>query len=468
VQKELDAIIQRFKAEGDRRPYHQQHPRRIYSKKLMLRCWRYELECMERPHREPWTFLGSRYGLHRLRTESWPWPAGYACGSLPPHRSEGLTKGRAVAVMPGSASPPMRAEAPEFSPGLSHAAGPMFAEEFPHEWAFELPAAMADPEEAARAAYAGTLWPRILRGRDRSALENLNVTYDPSDDELASTAASQSLTPQSVPQSPQQASPALSIHDVVEAQVKDLEVRRQIEFYFSVQNLCHDFHMRAQMDEEGWVSLQTIMDFPRMQHFYGVTAKAAAATLIGSRIVEVSWDSPPRIRVRDAHYRAAFPRVEMDVAHKTTEALLSALPGQAKRPHDASVGHEAEALKQEQSAAAKKRSRRRKPRPLDIAEGDAKEEEEEEAGTSAWTEAPLLDTHAFGVLQAAAAEDPREQAKPGPFIRQSRGQWTRWLGSRLEAREAGAGPSERQIAFRHKPSVGSWLVPTPARSAPKV
>jgi len=87
---------------------------------------------------------------------------------------------------------------------------------------------------------------------------------------------------------------------------KEREVRKQIEYYFSVQNLVDDWYLRSCMDEEGWVSLEFILQFPRIRRLGGTSAKDAAALLLGSGIVEVSWDSPPRVRLRGAEIRSAF------------------------------------------------------------------------------------------------------------------------------------------------------------------
>ncbi|KAL6842387.1 hypothetical protein ACP4OV_027814 [Aristida adscensionis] len=42
-------------------------------------------------------------------------------------------------------------------------------------------------------------------------------------------------------------------------------LRAQIEFYFSPNNLCTDTYLRARMDEQGWVPLTVIAEFPRIK-----------------------------------------------------------------------------------------------------------------------------------------------------------------------------------------------------------
>merc|ERR1719259_64046 len=84
---------------------------------------------------------------------------------------------------------------------------------------------------------------------------------------------------------------------------------KQVEHYFSADNLAQDWFLRTRMDEEGWVSMDDIVSFPKMA-IMGLTGKEAAAVLVGSSIVEVTWESPPRVRIRDPEQRAAFPRID--------------------------------------------------------------------------------------------------------------------------------------------------------------
>jgi len=42
-------------------------------------------------------------------------------------------------------------------------------------------------------------------------------------------------------------------------------VLKQIEYYFSVENLCKDLYLRTQMDEEGWIPLALIANFNRVK-----------------------------------------------------------------------------------------------------------------------------------------------------------------------------------------------------------
>jgi len=63
--------------------------------------------------------------------------------------------------------------------------------------------------------------------------------------------------------------------------------------------------MRSLMDEDGWIDLEHLTKFPRL-HRFGANVSTAAASLLGSRTVEVSWDGT-RARNASAILREAFP-----------------------------------------------------------------------------------------------------------------------------------------------------------------
>uniref|UniRef100_A0A0E0M3Z2 HTH La-type RNA-binding domain-containing protein n=1 Tax=Oryza punctata TaxID=4537 RepID=A0A0E0M3Z2_ORYPU len=73
------------------------------------------------------------------------------------------------------------------------------------------------------------------------------------------------------------------------------DIRTQIEFYFSTNNLCHDTFLRRQMDEQGWVPIDLIKNFNRMRRFTNlVDTNYILDAVRGSELVEVqkSWVIP--------------------------------------------------------------------------------------------------------------------------------------------------------------------------------
>lgn len=64
------------------------------------------------------------------------------------------------------------------------------------------------------------------------------------------------------------------------------QLQRQIEFYFSTDNLCRDLYLRAQMDDSGFVPLDTIMRFNRIKAL-GAPAAAVLKAIRSSTLLDV-------------------------------------------------------------------------------------------------------------------------------------------------------------------------------------
>lgn len=103
------------------------------------------------------------------------------------------------------------------------------------------------------------------------------------------------------------------------ARPQELEARKQIEYYFSVGNISHDFYLRSLMDEEGWVSLEEITNFPKIRRL-GADAAALANVLRSSTTVQLSKDSK-NVRIASSVLRQAFPKASAD-GHKADEAMV--------------------------------------------------------------------------------------------------------------------------------------------------
>jgi len=103
------------------------------------------------------------------------------------------------------------------------------------------------------------------------------------------------------------------------ARPQDVEAKKQIEYYFSLRNISHDFYLRSLMDEEGWVSLEEITNFPKIQRL-GVDAAAAANVLRSSTTVQLSKDAK-KVRITSSVLRQAFPKASAD-AHNADETVI--------------------------------------------------------------------------------------------------------------------------------------------------
>jgi len=76
-------------------------------------------------------------------------------------------------------------------------------------------------------------------------------------------------------------------------------LRKQIEFYFSVDNLCGDLYLRGHMDSEGWTPVDLIASFPQVRK-YGAPRADLLRVLASSETVEVDQESG---RVRPKNWK---------------------------------------------------------------------------------------------------------------------------------------------------------------------
>ncbi|KAK4201239.1 hypothetical protein QBC40DRAFT_61538 [Triangularia verruculosa] len=92
----------------------------------------------------------------------------------------------------------------------------------------------------------------------------------------------------------------------------DSVLRQQIEFYFSVDNLCRDFYLRKHMDGQGFVPLSVIADFSRVKAMTEDLAmlRSVCMTLVNTEFV-VGEDKIERLRSRhDKLHNFILPEAE--------------------------------------------------------------------------------------------------------------------------------------------------------------
>ncbi|CAM6119368.1 unnamed protein product [Calypogeia fissa] len=73
-------------------------------------------------------------------------------------------------------------------------------------------------------------------------------------------------------------------------------VVKQIEYYFSIENLCRDIFLRSKMDEQGFIPVSVIANFNRVKMLTGETVFILDALRTNSTLVEVQGD---KLRKRD-------------------------------------------------------------------------------------------------------------------------------------------------------------------------
>jgi la-related protein 1 len=81
-------------------------------------------------------------------------------------------------------------------------------------------------------------------------------------------------------------------------------VRKQIEYYFSNDNLVKDIYFRNHMDDSGYVDLTVITAFNLVAK-HGATIKAVADVVSDSKTLELSSDSK-KVRLKDEEERTKW------------------------------------------------------------------------------------------------------------------------------------------------------------------
>eukprot|EP00744_Colponema_vietnamica_P009743 GILI01013828.1.p1 GENE.GILI01013828.1~~GILI01013828.1.p1 ORF type:complete len:221 (-),score=76.40 GILI01013828.1:490-1152(-) len=68
-------------------------------------------------------------------------------------------------------------------------------------------------------------------------------------------------------------------------------LQKQLEYYFSIQNLCKDMFLRMQMDQEGYVPIALLANFNRVRQLLAADSNLAIPEVLAeSQEVEVSAD----------------------------------------------------------------------------------------------------------------------------------------------------------------------------------
>ncbi|XP_078173961.1 la-related protein 1C-like [Carex rostrata] len=119
---------------------------------------------------------------------------------------------------------------------------------------------------------------------------------------------------------------------VAPSYVEVLELRnsilKQIEYYFSIENLVTDTHLRKKMDEQGWVSIYVVADFKRVKQMSG-NLQFILESLNASTVVEVkgnkirrrenwmTWILPPSLQVEPIANQPRDPTIGSATANSS-------------------------------------------------------------------------------------------------------------------------------------------------------
>ncbi|CAE8735624.1 unnamed protein product, partial [Polarella glacialis] len=90
---------------------------------------------------------------------------------------------------------------------------------------------------------------------------------------------------------------------------QNVNLKKQVEFYFSTQNLCKDLYLRSHMNEDGWTPLELISQFPQVRKFRATIAEVAEV-LTDSTVLEVDKVSK-YMRLRNEEERTKWSKARV-------------------------------------------------------------------------------------------------------------------------------------------------------------
>eukprot|EP00928_Gymnodinium_smaydae_P079873 TRINITY_DN63704_c0_g1_i1.p1 TRINITY_DN63704_c0_g1~~TRINITY_DN63704_c0_g1_i1.p1 ORF type:complete len:712 (+),score=146.15 TRINITY_DN63704_c0_g1_i1:61-2196(+) len=88
-------------------------------------------------------------------------------------------------------------------------------------------------------------------------------------------------------------------------------LRKQIEFYFSNDNLCKDLYLRSHMTTDGWTPIELVAQFPQVRKFKAAE-KDIADVMADSQILDVNSEKS-QMRLKDEELRTKWAKVPDDI-----------------------------------------------------------------------------------------------------------------------------------------------------------
>jgi len=93
------------------------------------------------------------------------------------------------------------------------------------------------------------------------------------------------------------------------------KIQKQLEYYFSIKNMNEDKFLREVMDESGWVTIDTILQFKRMKAL-GATKELVTEAAFHSTAIEIDPKNTERIRMDKMWKQYVGKRREKELSKK--------------------------------------------------------------------------------------------------------------------------------------------------------
>mmetsp|Transcript_11420 Transcript_11420/g.20119 ORF Transcript_11420/g.20119 Transcript_11420/m.20119 type:complete len:1059 (+) Transcript_11420:136-3312(+) len=141
------------------------------------------------------------------------------------------------------------------------------------------------------------------------------------------------------------------------AQQVQESVRKQIEYYFSLDNLCKDIFLRSKMDEQGYISLEVVAAFNRVR-MLTPDPNLIVESLHDSSVVEMAAGGQ-LLRAKDTWQQWVLPAQQREPVASKPTVQQSQEAAQPQQPSSSSVAQAAQPATAQQAGGGAKKP----PRP---------------------------------------------------------------------------------------------------------
>lgn len=194
---------------------------------------------------------------------------------------------------------------------------------------------------------------------------------------------------------------------VTKAQVQEA-VRKQVEYYFSLENLCKDIFLRSKMNDDGWIPLPVIASFNRVRMMTPDITVVFDSVLASDTVETIGKPPSAMLRPKENFRQWVLPKQQRDPTAHLPAAPSAPAPPTGPPPSTAAAdkpttAEAAAAAGGAQAAAAKSAGGKGKEGDEEFNEEDmfAMSEDEDEDGDE-----PKKDSTAVTVAAASASSGP--------------------------------------------------------------
>lgn len=197
-------------------------------------------------------------------------------------------------------------------------------------------------------------------------------------------------------------------------------VKRQVEYYFSIENLTRDFFLRSKMDSEGWISLPLIAGFNRVRMLTPDMSVIIDA-LAGSTVIEIAKDYSA-LRAKENPLNWVLPSAQ-PAASKGSEQQHQQQPQQLDEPQGQQQEQQREQQQEQQPQQQDESQEQQQEQQPQAQEQDRPQQDQssstgkyEQAAEEVHGEAPAANADPIVAVKPAEAAEPQTTTPNVPAL----------------------------------------------------